>query len=585
MSEKQTTPAFIVHDTPMPSQRSDEFWGSDAIAGVLRDLQTDYIALNPGASYRGLHDSLVNYLGNRAPQMLLTIHDEHAVSIAHGYWKASERMMAAALHSNVGLMHASMQIFNCWCDRAPVLIIGATGPWDAAKRRPWIDWIHTCSDQGGLIRNYTKWDNQPGSVPAAMEAILRAAQIAQTAPRGPVYVNLDSSVQESKLAALPPMPEVTRYRAPQPVQPATELVATAAKILSGARSPLVLAGRSSRSLDAWNARVALVEKLNSPVLTNLKVAAAFPTDHRLHVVPPFVRLSPEAQKLVAEADVILSLDWLDLGGTLKQAFGEKPVTAKVIQVSCDAHSHRGWSMDYQGLPPVDVYLMCESDTAVPLLLASVKARTATVPAIAPAKQHAAATDAVTLRGVADALNAAIKGNDVCFTRFPLGWHGAYTHFRHPLDYIGYDGGGGLGSGPGISVGAALALKGSGRIPIGLLGDGDFLMGNTAVWTAVHYEIPCLFIICNNRSFFNDEMHQERVARARHRPVENRWIGQRIGNPDMDLAAIARAQGAIGIGPVTRPSEVQPALEQGIKAVRAGGVCVIDARVLPGYDAE
>lgn len=585
MSEKQTTPAFIVHDTPMPSQRSDEFWGSDAIAGVLRDLQTDYIALNPGASYRGLHDSLVNYLGNRAPQMLLTIHDEHAVSIAHGYWKASERMMAAALHSNVGLMHASMQIFNCWCDRAPVLIIGATGPWDAAKRRPWIDWIHTCSDQGGLIRNYTKWDNQPGSVPAAMEAILRAAQIAQTAPRGPVYVNLDSSVQESKLAALPPMPEVTRYRAPQPVQPATELVATAAKILSGARSPLVLAGRSSRSLDAWNARVALVEKLNSPVLTNLKVAAAFPTDHRLHVVPPFVRLSPEAQKLVAEADVILSLDWLDLGGTLKQAFGEKPVTAKVIQVSCDAHSHRGWSMDYQGLPPVDVYLMCESDTAVPLLLESVKARTATVPAIAPAKQHAAATDAVTLRGVADALNAAIKGNDVCFTRFPLGWHGAYTHFRHPLDYIGYDGGGGLGSGPGISVGAALALKGSGRIPIGLLGDGDFLMGNTAVWTAVHYEIPCLFIICNNRSFFNDEMHQERVARARHRPVENRWIGQRIGNPDMDLAAIARAQGAIGIGPVTRPSEVQPALEQGIKAVRAGGVCVIDARVLPGYDAE
>jgi thiamine pyrophosphate-dependent acetolactate synthase large subunit-like protein len=585
MSEKQTTPGSIVHDAPMPSQRSDEFWGSDAIAGVLRDLQTEYIALNPGASYRGLHDSLVNYLGNRAPQMLLTIHDEHAVSIAHGYWKASERMMAAALHSNVGLMHASMQIFNCWCDRAPVLIIGATGPWDAAKRRPWIDWIHTCSDQGGLIRNYTKWDNQPGSVPAAMEAILRAAQIAQTAPRGPVYVNLDSSVQESKLAALPPMPEVTRYRAPQPVQPATELVATAAKILSGAKSPLVLAGRSSRSLDAWNARVALVEKLNSPVLTNLKVAAAFPTDHRLHVVPPFVRLSPEAQKLVAEADVILSLDWLDLGGTLKQAFGEKPVNAKVIQVSCDAHSHRGWSMDYQGLPPVDVYLMCESDTAVPLLLESVKARTATVPAIAPAKQPAAATDAVTLRGVADALNAAIKGNDVCFTRFPLGWHGAYTHFRHPLDYIGYDGGGGLGSGPGISVGAALALKGSGRIPIGLLGDGDFLMGNTAVWTAVHYEIPCLLIICNNRSFFNDEMHQERVARARHRPVENRWIGQRIGNPDMDLAAIARAQGAIGIGPVTRPSEVQPALEQGIKAVRAGGVCVIDARVLPGYDAE
>ncbi len=576
---------MIVHDAPVGGERSDEFWGSDAIAGVLRDLQTEYIALNPGASYRGLHDSIVNYLGNRAPQMLLTLHDEHAVSIAHGYWKAGERMMAAALHSNVGLMHASMQIFNCWCDRAPVLILGATGPWDAAKRRPWIDWIHTCSDQGGLIRNYTKWDNQPGSVPAAMEAILRAAQIAQTAPRGPVYINLDASVQEAKIGALPAMPDVGRYRAPQPAHPARELVANAARLLSGAKNPVILAGRASRSLEGWNARIELAEKLNAPVLSNLKVAAAFPTEHRLHVVPPFVRLSSEGQNIVASADVILSLDWLDLGGTLKHAFGEKPVSAKIIQISCDAHSHRGWSMDYQGLPPVDVYLMCDPDAVVPMLLEATTARTAALHAVGAAKLSPVRADAVTLRGVADALNESIRGTDVCFTRFPLGWHGAYTHFRHPLDYIGYDGGGGLGSGPGITVGAALALKGSGRIPIALLGDGDFLMGNTALWTAVHYEIPCLFVVCNNRSFFNDEMHQERVAHARRRPVENRWIGQRIGNPDVDIAAIARAQGAIGIGPVTQPADVKPALDRGIETVRSGGVCVIDARVLPGYDAE
>ena len=575
MNDRETARSAIIHDAPVAGQRSDEFWGSDAIAGVLRDLQTEYIALNPGASYRGLHDSIVNYLGNRAPQMLLTIHDEHAVSVAHGYWKASERMMAAALHSNVGLMHASMQIFNCWCDRAPVLILGATGPWDAAKRRPWIDWIHTCSDQGALVRNYTKWDNQPGSVAAAMEAILRAAQIAQTAPRG----------QEAKIGSLPSMPDIGRYRPPQSARPERELVAAAGQLISAAKSPLILAGRASRSLEGWKARIELAEKLNAPVLTNLKVAAAFPTDHRLHVAPPFVRLSPEAQKLVSAADVILSLDWLDLGGTLKQAFGERPVSAKIIQVSCDAHSHRGWSMDYQGLPPVDVYLMCEPDAAVPMLLEAASARAAAVQAPAPARLPEARSEAVTLRGVADALNAAIKGIDVCFTRFPLGWHGAYTHFRHPLDYIGYDGGGGLGSGPGISVGAALALKGSGRIPIGLLGDGDFLMGNTAVWTAVHYGIPCLLVVCNNRSFFNDEMHQERVALARHRPVENRWIGQRIGNPDIDIAAIARAQGAAGIGPVARPAEVGPALEKAIETVRSGGVCVVDARVLPGYDAE
>jgi len=585
MSDEHSPKQTIVHDAPITGERSDEFWGSDAIAGVLRDLQTEYVALNPGASYRGLHDSIVNYLGNRAPQMLLTLHDEHAVSIAHGFWKASERMMAAALHSNVGLMHASMQIFNCWCDRAAVLILGATGPWDAAKRRPWIDWIHTCSDQGGLVRNYTKWDNQPGSVAAAMEAVLRAAQIAQTAPRGPVYVNLDSAVQEAKIGTLPAMPAVSRYRAPQPPHPAQELVTSAARLLSGARNPVILAGRVSRSLEGWDTRIKLAEKLSAPVLTNLKVGAAFPTDHRLHVVPPFVRLSPEGQKLVAGADVILSLDWLDLGGTLKHAYGDKPVTAKIIQVSCDAHSHRGWSMDYQGLPPVDVYLMCDPDVAVPMLLEATGARTAAVPATAKTKPAQPDAEALSLRGVAAALNDSIRGIDVCFTRFPLGWHGAYTHFRHPLDYIGYDGGGGLGSGPGISIGAALALKGSGRVPIGLLGDGDFLMGNTALWTAVHYQIPCLFIVCNNRSFFNDEVHQERVALARRRPVENRWIGQRIGEPDVDIAAIARAQGALGIGPVVHPGEVKPAIQKGLETVRGGGVSVIDARVLPGYDAE
>ena len=585
MAIKEDLAGIIVHDAPVPGRLGEQFWGSDAIAAMLRELDIPYIALNPGASYRGLHDSIVNYLGNSAPQMLLCLHDEHAVHIAQGYWKASDRMMAAALHSNVGLMHAAMPIFDAWCDRAPVLILGATGPWDAAKRRPWIDWIHTCSDQGALVRNYTKWDNQPGSVAAALEATVRAAQIAQTAPRGPVYVNLDATIQEQKLGPMPPLPDVMRHAVPQAVRPAPELVAAAAQLLSSAKNPVMLAGRCSRSVEAWKARVALAEKLNMRVLTHIKLAAAFPTDHRLHAAPPGNRLAPEAKNLLAGADVILSLDWLDLAGALKQAYGTKPVTAKIIQVSCDAHVHRGWSMDYQALPPVDVYMMCESDAAVPLLAETAQARVADAPPPAAATLPAAPADAVTLHGVADVLNAATRGIDICCTRLPLGWHGAYTHFRHPLDFIGFDGGGGVGAGPGITIGAALALKGSGRLAIGLLGDGDFLMGNTAIWTAAHYRIPCLMIVCNNCSYFNDELHQERVAVARGRPAENRWIGQRIGDPDIDLAAIARAQGAVAIGPVTRMTDLRAAIGKGVETVRAGGVCVIDARVLPGYDAE
>jgi thiamine pyrophosphate-dependent acetolactate synthase large subunit-like protein len=171
------------------------------------------------------------------------------------------------------------------------------------------------------------------------------------------------------------------------------------------------------------------------------------------------------------------------------------------------------------------------------------------------------------------------------THLPLGWHGAYRHFRHPLDYVGSDGGGGIGAGPGITVGAALALKNSGRLPVGILGDGDFLMGVTALWTAVHYGIPCLILVANNRSFYNDELHQERVAKERARPVENKWIGQRIDEPAIDLAMMARAQGAEGIGPITRAADLKPTIQKAIAAVRNGAVCVVDIRVAPGYDTN
>jgi len=566
-------------ESPVAVSAKAELWGSDAIAAMLRALDIPYLALNPGASYRGLHDSIVNYLGNERPQMLLCLHEEAAVAIAHGYAKASGRMMGVVLHSNVGLMHGSMAIFNAWCDRVPMLVLGATGPWDAARRRPWIDWIHTASDQGALVRDYTKWDNQPASVPAAYEALLRAVQIADTAPRGPTYVNLDAALQEAKIGALPPLPDVSRFRAPEPVWPDTKLVEKAAQLLSGAKSPAILAGRVGRSEAAWKARIALAEKLQARVYTDIKTPAAFPTDHPLHAAPPAT--FPDG-KLLKDADVILSLDWVDTAGTLKAAWGDAPVGAKVIRVSVDAHIHRGWSMDYQGLPPSDVYLMCEPDIAVPLLLDAVRARPA---AVSPKYEFPdGKDDAVSIRTLAKAFNELTGGMDVCLSKLPLGWNGAYRHFRHPLDYLGQDGGGGVGAGPGLTVGAALALKGTGRMVAGIMGDGDYLMGVTALWTATHYKLPCLIVVANNRSFYNDEMHQERVARERGRPVENKWIGQRIDEPDIDLAAMARAQGAVGIGPVREVSKLKSSLKEAIHHVKNGAVCVVDVRVVPGYDA-
>jgi thiamine pyrophosphate-dependent acetolactate synthase large subunit-like protein len=575
-----------MRDVPVASPQQENLWGSDAIAAMLRALDIPYLALNPGASYRGLHDSIVNYLGNSRPQMLLCLHEEAAVAIAHGYAKACGRMMGVVLHSNVGLMHGSMAIFNAWCDRVPMLILGATGPWDAAKRRPWIDWIHTSADQGALVRDYTKWDNQPASVPAAYEALLRAVQIADTAPRGPTYVNLDAALQEAKIGALPALPEVGRFSAPPPVVPSKELVQQAAQLLSSARNPVILAGRVSRSEAGWKARVALAEKLQARVFTDIKTPAAFPTDHPLHAAPPATFPDDASKKILKEADVVLVLDWVDPAGMLKAAWGDA-IGCKVIRVSADAHSHRGWSMDYQGLPPADVYKMCESDVAVPLLLEAVKPRPAPVSASKDPVQQT--YEAVSIRALAQVFNELTAGMDVCLSKLPLGWNGAYRHFRHPMDYLGADGGGGVGAGPGLTVGAALALRDSRqdtkRMVVGIMGDGDFLMGVTAIWTATHYRVPCLMLVANNRSFYNDELHQERVARERGRPVENKWIGQRIDEPDIDLAAMARAQGAEGIGPITQLSELHAAVKKAIDHVKAGKVCVVDVRVVPGYDTN
>ncbi len=578
MSSHQNPSPPPQHDTPKPIGERVGFWGSDVVADVIRELGIRYVALNPGSSYRGLHDSIVNHLGNRDPQIILCLHEETAVGIAHGYWKAGGGMMAAAMHSNVGLMHATMAIYNAWCDRAPVLLLGGTGPWDAALRRPWIHWIHTASDQGALVRDYTKWDNQPGSVAAAVEALLRGSQIAQTAPRGPVYINLDATLQEERHRMLPPPPDVSRFARPSGVLPDPATVRAAAHLLSEARNPVLLAGRCRPGVDGWNARIALAEKLNMPVLTSLRSSAAFPTEHPLHVGPAAIRQSTEYREFLAGADLILSLDWIDLGGTLKSVYGASPVTAKIIHVSCDAHNHRGWSMDHHVLPPVDAYLFCEPEAAVPMLLESVVART-TLPMKASQRERPPLpVDALNLCAVSEALAAATRGLNVCLTHLPLGWHGGFCTFRHPLDYIGPEGGGGVGAGPGITVGAALALCGTDRVPIGLLGDGDFLMGNMAVWTAVRHRIPCLMIVCNNRSFFSDELHQERVAVERGRPSENRWIWQRIADPDVNIAEMARAQGATGIGPVLKPSGLRAALANGLKCVVAGGVCVIDVRL-------
>ncbi|HZP79787.1 MAG TPA: thiamine pyrophosphate-binding protein [Pseudolabrys sp.] len=561
-------------------------WGSDAVANLLRALDIDYIALTPGASFRGLHDSLVNFLGNTRPELLLCVHEEHAVALAHGYTRVTGKPMAVALHSNVGLMHATMAIFNAWCDRVPILIIGAQGPIDAVQRRPWVDWIHTATDLGALVRGYTKWDNQPGSVPAALEALVRAHQIAVSEPKGPVYVCLDAGLQEKLLEAPIEFPALERFKPPQPAEPPRDLVAATAALLREAKHPLLMIGRVSPRQPDWDRRVALAEAVNACVLTDIKTGASFPTAHALQPFPPSLYITQDAGALIREADVIVSLDWIDLAGTIRQAGGGQWPSAKVVQCSLDPHLHNGWSMDHQSLPPADLSALASPDLLVERLLEAIgpaarKPLTATARASEPAGPTMVG-GRLSIEGMAQITTDTLAAHNPSYMRLPLGWPGSCCRFADPLDYIGFDGGGGIGSGPGMAVGAALALRERGRLPVAILGDGDYLMGLTAIWSAVHYRIPMLVLVANNESFFNDELHQERMAVTRSRPVENRSIGLRMSDPPFDLATLARGQGAVGLGPARSPDELRDALDRGIAETKAGQVCVIDVHVAPEY---
>ncbi|MCZ6638288.1 MAG: thiamine pyrophosphate-binding protein [Alphaproteobacteria bacterium] len=571
-------------------------WASDAIAEVTRKLDFKYIALVPGASYRGFHDSLVNYLGNVNPQMLICLHEEHSVAIADGYARVSDKAMAVAIHTNVGLLHASMAIFCAFEGRAPMVMFGANGPIDANIRRPWIDWVHTSKDHAGLLRNFIKWDDEPQSAEAAVESVLRGNQIALSKPRGPVYICLDAGLQETALEKPIHIPEPDRY---QPAPPPAATRATVRKAIAAikkAKLPLMLVGRGDRNQGAWDNRVKLAEALGCAVMSKLRTGSSFPTEHPSHVVAPCDRPSEETKAFVNKADLIMNLGWMDFAGFLHLCGGksptQSPTNAEVINVSLEQYLHNGWNMDYQALPAVDINVLADPDVFVAQMLEElgVKGKPTGKPRLKPAVKrirHWTKTAAAKAKPKA---SGPMMPNDfhlvmsdfVCsdpklsLCHISSGFPGTAARWRSPLDFSGNDTGGGVGAGPGQSIGCALAYRDLGRIPVTMLGDGDYAMGVNALWTASRMRIPLLGVVMNNRSYFNDEAHQHHVADIRGRPTENRWIGLRIADPEPDVCKFAEAQGFEAEGPVKTVKELQAALARGRKVVAAGGRYMIDA---------
>ncbi len=537
--------------------------------------------------------SLVNYGGNRAPELVLTTHEEIAVAMAHGYAKARGAPMAAVVHDIVGLQHASMAIFNAFCDRAPILVLGATGPMDATRRRPWIDWIHTALVQGTQVRDYVKLDDQPASIAALPEAFLRAWRVARTEPMGPVYLCLDAGLQEQALERPIALPDAARFQPAAGPYADPRALDEAARRLAEARSPVIVVESLGRRPEATEPLCRLAELLAAPLIdlaAESQGRPSVPADHPLD-------MTDARDEAIREADVMLALDvssFLTVLGETDRTTREVRVLnerTQIIAISLDDYAFRSWAHTFQSLAPVDLPIAADAGLVLPALVAAVEERLKRDRAAADrlaraeriAARHAAlraeARDVVTLersaRPLAPSVLAAevwdvIKGEDWALANGTgKGWARRLWDWRPERSYGG-SGGAGLGYGLPAALGVTLAHRGSGKVCVNLQADGDLLYVVSALYTAAHYRLPLLTVMFNNRTYGNDEAHQEAVAKARGRPIEQKVVGIRIDNPAPDFARIAQGFGVWAEGPIDTAEAVGPALRRALRVVKDEG---------------
>lgn len=578
-------------------RKSRAEYGSDLMAEMLRELGVKYIALNPGASYRGLHDSIVNFEGDKGPQMILCTHEEIAVAIANGYARATGEIMATGLHDIVGLQHASMNLFNAWCDRTPIFNLGGGGPLNTINRRS-TDWVHTALVQGNMVREFVKYDDQPNSVEAVPESFLRAYRIAMTEPKGPVYICLDTDVQEAKITAPIIVPDARLFRPPAAPGPNPEALQRAAGLLAEAQWPVMIAGELGRNPKALPALLDLAELLGAPVIDS-DGRYAFPSTHVLN-------LTTAREEALRNADVVLALDVPSLGVPLGPSVRERgnfapavSPSTQIIHVTMLDLERQSWVSDAMWLLPVHVPIAADTSVALPQLVERVRER------LDAGSQRVKERRARVEGLYADARKKSQAWIEKTWDEKPISqarlfgeinrrvqkrsWALVSSHGRRwreviectePAHGVGGGRGGGVGYGLPSSIGAALGHKGTGRLCLGIIGDGDFMMTSNALWTAAKYDIPLLVVVLNNRSYYNDEEHQERMAKWRNRPIENKVIGIRIENPAPDIAAIARALSVAGFGPVTEPDQLGRTLDQAIEIVDSGKPAVVDVITQP-----
>ena len=574
--------------------------GSDLMVDLLRLTDISYVAAMPGSTFRGLQESIVNYAGNRRPELITCVHEEISAAFAHGYAKVAGKPMACLVHSNVGLQHASMAIYNAWCDRVPMLVLAGNGL-DAASRRPWVEWLHSQADLGIMVRDFTKWDDTPVSLQHYAESYVRGYEISTTPPCAPVLLVVDIDLQEKSQDQTRPV-KIPRRGPVRPPAASTDALKAAAEMILAAERPVIVADRAARTPQGMHSVVALAELLVAPVIDK-GGRLNMPTNH-------YLNQSVRQRELIRGADLVLGLELTDLYGLLND-IPDLPERvprsvldprARTIAISANAGSAKANVQDLQRYSPADLTIAADAETCLPDLIAAIRLqmqpghRSAIAArgddhrrAFATARS-AAATEAAAAWDLSPISTARmwmelweqIKSTDwalVSNTVLSSSWPQRLWDISEHHQFIGGEGGYGVGYGAPAAAGAALAHRDAGRISVAVIGDGDLMVLPGALWTMAHHRLPLLTLVHNNRLAPGNDASAAHVVAARPRR-RNGSDGHRNRRSLHRLRQVGEQHGRLGRGPVHEPDKLAPTIARALQVVKAGKPALIDVVAQP-----
>jgi acetolactate synthase I/II/III large subunit len=577
---------------------------SDFMVDVIKSLKIDYIYSNPASSFRALHESLINYGQNTKPEFITATHEEGSVAMCHGYFKATGKMQMALMHGTVGLQHAAMAVYNAWADRVPVMLVGGNDL-DASKRPPGVPTVHAAQDINALVRDFTKWDDQPVSCQHFAQSFVRAYKYAMTPPFGPVMIALDAGIQQQPLTQHEKDLYIPKYIPAASPHADPNALRETARLLVNAESPVIVADRLARSQKGIDLLVELAELLQVPVASQPN-RVNFPNTH-------YLRAGNVAGQ-VRSADVIMGLELTDFWNTVNgyvdngdhdgHGLNETRMKAdaKLISISSVELNTKSNYQDFQRYQPVDILMPADAESSLPMLIEFVKQALTSANKAAIEKRGAAlrqqfaqtqerARQAAAVGWDASPISTARLCAEIYAQIKDLDWSlvaqsGNVSGWQHRLwkmtkyyHFLGSSGASGLGYGAPASVGAAHGNKSLGRFSVSIQSDGDLMYVPGSLWTAAHHNIPMLSVMHNNRGYHQEVMHVQRLSNRRNRVAALGKtagpIGTSIEAPDIDYAGLAKSMGWWSAGPVKDPSELGPTLTRAIAAVKSGQPALVD----------